>query len=130
PLAGPQPPYSREGKQRAVFVKRKPVSHLRAGVSPFAKRCCWHKAAPFCLEPAAPIGCLQVADIGDGRRAEGWRRREAPAHHRQFALTIAGRADNGRHRMAKTPGKTGRLPARSRITRKAPHGLLTSRDAV
>ena len=84
---------------------------LGPAVGPFAERGCGDQRAPLRLEPPAPVGRFQVADICDRRCANiGWRRK-APAHHGEFALAIGREPDDGRHRVG-IDGRQGREVAR------------------
>src|ERR1700746_2286996 len=124
PFACPQPPYSREGKKRAAFIKCKPMRDLRPRVCPLTERGCRYKTAPFSLEPSAPIGRFQVAHVSDGHGAKG---RESPPHQCQYARTIAGLADNRRHRIGKDTRQAWKVAGL--VTHHA-NGLLAARDAV
>ena len=94
---------------------------------------CRNETTPFGFKPTAPIRRFQIAHVCDrhGNPAEVWRRRKAPAHHRQFALAIAGGSDNRRHRVGVDGRKAGKVARQVALDPKeAPHGLLGASDAV
>ena len=86
PLAGPIAARSPRRRTATALIERNPVRYFRASIGP-----------PFCFEPAAPIGRFQSAPIRDRRAAELRRRRGAPTHHGNLALTVTRRADKRRH---------------------------------
>jgi hypothetical protein len=131
PVASPQAPYTRESKERAAFIKCKPMRHLGPSVGPFAKRSCGNKATPLWLQPAAPIGRFQITDICDWRLAEIGRRWKAPSHHGKLALAIACRANNGCHHVREHCRKAGKVAREIPLDPKnSAHGLLAASDAV
>ena len=84
------------------------------------------------LEATAPIRRLQIADVGDRRRrTKIWWWREAPAHHRQFALAIRCGANNRGQCVWKDGWKAWEITRQVAFDPKeAAHGLLVAGDTV
>jgi hypothetical protein len=53
-----------------------------------------HQTTAHGLKPAAPVGRRQIANVGNRRTTELWRRRHAPAHSDQLAAALV-IADHG-----------------------------------
>jgi len=96
PFAAPWPPNSGKVKKGTAFGKREPMRDLWTAIGPLAKRRCRNETAPFRFEPFTPIERIHIADIGDRRLAEIWRRRKAPAHHGKLAFAIPRGVNDGR----------------------------------
>ena len=92
--AAPSAPDAREGKQRAIGAKGKPVGDFGRGIGVFAERGCRYQATRFRSQPVAPERVRRVAHVGDRARGEAGRRREPPSHRHHAALACGVRAYN------------------------------------
>src|SRR4029077_5470689 len=86
-------PYPGESEQRSILVQGEPdhVFLLRLWVRLWRilREAVRRDEAPILrLKPHAPVGGGRVADVGDRRSTDLWRRRHAPSHRRQFATSI------------------------------------------
>ena len=112
PCPGPRPPDPGKREQRPVLGQGEPVRHLGLAVGVLAERRRRHEAAPLRLQPAAPVGAVQVTDIGDRPGAEiGWRG-HAPPHHGQLARAVTGDMDHRRHLVGKDAGQRRQVAER------------------
>src|SRR5215216_2869654 len=71
--------------------------NFRPHVRPFAEGGCRNEATELGFEPIAPIGAVDVADIGDRPRLGTRWRGETPAHHSQIAGAIVVERDDRGH---------------------------------
>ena len=90
-----------ESEQRSILVQGEPdhVFLLRLWVRLWRilRKAVRRDEAPVLgLQPHAPVRRRRVADVGDRRSTDLWRRRHAPSHRRQFATSIGVANDRSR----------------------------------